>query len=81
MMVTIELNGTQRNITKTDRIDMPISGNTTVRDALDYIMDKYPDLTLDTDSVLIAINNELVPLDRLLSAKDVINILPHIGGG
>ncbi len=81
MMVTIELNGTQRNITKTDRIDMPISGNTTVRDALDYIMDKYPDLTLDTDSVLIAINNELVPLDRLLSEKDVINILPHIGGG
>lgn len=81
MVVTIELNGIQRNITKTDSIDMPISGNTTVRDALDYIRDKYPDLTLDTNLVLIAINNELVPLDRLLKSNDTINILPYIGGG
>ena len=81
MVVTIELNGIQRNITKTDRLDMPISENTTVRDAIQFIRDKYPALTLDANSILVAINNELVSLDRLLESEDTINILPHIGGG
>jgi molybdopterin converting factor small subunit len=81
MAVTIELSGVQRDTIKTDRIDIPITGKTTVRDALDYLRDKYPALSLDTDSILVAVNNELVPLDRLLMSKDIINILPHIGGG
>jgi len=81
MVVTIELNGIQRNITKINKIDVPITGNTSVRDALQYIKEKYPALILDTDSVLISINNELVHIDRLLESEDTINILPHIGGG
>jgi molybdopterin converting factor small subunit len=81
IMVTVELSGIQRNIIKADKIDIPLSGKTTVRDALEYMRHKYPALPLDTNSVLVAINNELVPLDRLLMSEDVINILPHIGGG
>ena len=81
MVVTIELIGIQRDITKIGLIDVPITEKTTVRDAIEYVKDKYPALPLDMDSILVAVNNELAPLDRLLISKDIINIFPHIGGG
>jgi molybdopterin converting factor small subunit len=81
MSVSIELFGMHRDIAKIEKVDMPITEKTKVRDALDYIRKKYPRLTLDKDSILATVNHELAPLDRLLKANDTICIIPHIGGG
>jgi molybdopterin converting factor small subunit len=81
MLVTIELFGVQRDITKTNRINMPITEKTMVRDAIDYLSNKYPALSLNEDSILVTVNHELAPQDRLLKPNDVINFLPFIGGG
>jgi molybdopterin converting factor small subunit len=81
MVVLIELFGTQRDTAKIDKVNMPITEKTVVRDALEYVKNKYPALTLDEGSILTTVNHELAPLERRLKANDTICILPHIGGG
>jgi molybdopterin converting factor small subunit len=81
MLVTIELFGVQRDIAQADTIIMPITEGTLLRDALEYVARKYPTLILGEESVLVAVNGAVVPLDNTLKANDVISIVPHIGGG
>jgi len=81
MLVSIEFFGIQRMITKTDSIKMPITGNTAVSDVLKYVRNKYPDLLLDEEILLTAVNHEAVSPDRLLRSNDTICFIPGIGGG
>lgn len=81
MVVSIELIGIQRDIARVDSIQMPITGKTTVHDALEYVRDKYPALTLDKGSIFVTVNHEVAPLERRLRAEDIICIIPYIGGG
>jgi len=81
MVVSIEFYGTQRVITKTDGIAMPITGKTRVNDALEYVRRQYPTLPLDEGMVLVTVNREMAPLDRILRANDTVSFLPFIHGG
>jgi len=71
----------QRVITKTNSIDMPISQETRVNDALEYVRRRYPELHLDEGMSLITVNHEIASLDRVLKANDTVSFLPFIGGG
>ena len=81
MMVSIKFLGMQRVITKAESLDMPINGNTKVNDALEYVRQRYPDLPLEEGMVLITVNHEVAPGDRILKDKDTISFLPLIAGG
>ena len=81
MIVTIEFLGMQRQVTKTDSLDMPITGETRVSDVLEYIRQHYPDLSLADGMVLVTVNHETAASDRLLVANDRVSFLPIIGGG
>ena len=81
MVVSIEFFGMQRVVTRTSSVDMPITAETRVKDALEYIRHRYPDLNLDERTVIITVNQEMVSLDRILKASDIISFLPHISGG
>ncbi len=81
MVVSIEFFGTQRIVTKTDGIDMPITEKTRVKDALEYIKHQYPELRLDEGMILITVNQKMASLDRLLRANDIVSFLPFISGG
>jgi molybdopterin converting factor small subunit len=81
MTVSIELMGLHRDIAKIEKIIMPITGNTPLRNALAYIRQLYPQLVLEENMVLITVNHEVASLDRLLVSNDTVCILPHIGGG
>lgn len=81
MVVLIELFGILRDIAKKEKVNMPITEKTVVRDVLEYVRKLYPDLLLDENLILTTVNHELVPLDRLLKSNDTVCILPHIGGG
>ena len=81
MQVSIEFLGYQRIITRTDSVDLPITENMTVNDALEYVRQQYPDLPLDEGMILIIVNKTIASLDRILSTNDTISFLPPISGG
>ncbi len=81
MIVSIEFFGMQRVVTKTDGIDIPITEETRVNDALEYVRHQYPDLYLDEGMILITVNQEIASLDRILRANDTVSFLPFISGG
>jgi molybdopterin converting factor small subunit len=81
MVISIELFGMQREIAGIDKIIMPITGKTLVRDALEYLNQNHPILSLDKESIFVTVNHESSLLDRPLNADDVVCIMPHIGGG
>jgi molybdopterin converting factor small subunit len=81
MRISIHFFGTQRALTKTDGVDMPITDTARVTDVLEYVRSLYPELPLDLDAVLITVNNEQVSLDAVLKPNDTVSFLPSIGGG
>ncbi|MFC2047443.1 MoaD/ThiS family protein [Chloroflexota bacterium] len=81
MVVSIKFLGIQRAITKIDCIDMPITENTRVNDALKYIKHRYPGLHLDEGTILITVNQKKASLGKMLRANDTVSFLPFISGG
>ena len=81
MMVSIKFLGMQRLLTKTDSIDMPITDETKVNDALEYVRQQYPEISLEEGMVLITVNHEVAAPDRILRDRDTISFLPLIAGG
>jgi molybdopterin converting factor small subunit len=81
LYITIEFFGMHGVIADTDRIQMPITHNTTVDDAIDYVIKKYPGITIDKESSFIAVNHEIAPLIKVLQANDIVSLFPPIGGG
>ena len=81
MAVSIKFLGIQRIVTNMDSIDMPITKNTRVSDALQYVRKQYPSLPLEEGMVLATVNLEAVPLDKTLRDNDTISFLPLIAGG
>jgi len=81
MIVSIEFLGMQRLVTNTDSLDMPITEETRVKDALEYVKQQYPALNLDDGMVLIIVNHETASPERILKANDTLSFLPLIGGG
>lgn len=71
----------QRAVTGTDSIEMPITTKSRVDDALEHVRKKYPQLELDEGMVLVTVNQEIAPRDRILKADDTISFLPFISGG
>jgi len=81
MMVLVRFLGMQRVVTKKDSINIPITGDMTVKDILESVKNLYPDLNLDEEMLFVTVNQGKASLDRLLSADDTISFLPYISGG
>jgi len=81
MKISIKFLGMQRVITKTDSLEMPINGNATMQDALEYLRQQYPALPLEEGMILMTVNHEVASKDRILKDKDTISFLPLIAGG
>lgn len=81
MVVSIDFVGSQRSLTQSSGIRMPINGETRVTDALDYVRSQYPTLPLDERCVLVTVNQEMTTLDRVLQPDDTLAFLPPIAGG
>jgi len=81
MMVSVKFLGMQRVVTKKDSINIPITGEMTVKDILEFVKNLYPNLNLDEEMLFVTVNQEKASLDSLLSVDDTISFLPHISGG
>ncbi len=81
MTVSIKLTGMQQVMAGAAVVEMPVTGYSTVRDALEYIKKNYPKIRLDNGAVLAVVNNQVSNLDKALGASDTIEFIPALGGG
>ena len=81
MVISIDFNGSQREVTRTRNIEIPLKKGERVDDVLVYVKDRYPALFLSENSCLVVVNNQVSTKDRILEPNDRISIIPHIGGG
>ena len=81
MYVSVTFLGLQRAQAQTDRIQVPLSGETRVADLLSYIKECYPNLPFPDDGILVAVNNKLSSKERVLKNEDDVTFLPFLGGG
>ena len=81
MHVSVTFLGLQRAQTQTDQIKVPLSKQTRVADLLSYLRECYPNLPFPDDGILVAVNNKLSSMERVLKNKDNVAFLPAIGGG
>jgi len=81
MVVSVSFFGLQRQLARTDKIQVSLMDKKNVGDVLRFVLESYPDLPLNEENVLVTVNDRVVPLDRNLRADDKISFIPHIGGG
>ena len=81
MYVSVKFLGLQRAKAQTDQIKVPLSKQTRVADLLSYLRECYPNLPFPDDGILVAVNNKLSSMERVLKNKDDVAFLPAIGGG
>jgi molybdopterin converting factor small subunit len=81
MYVSVTFLGLQRTQAQTARIQVPLSKGSRVAGLLSYLRECYPDLPFPDDGILVAVNNKLSSLERVLKDKDDVTFLPFLGGG
>ena len=81
MDVSVQFTGFQRTLTKVQSIKVPLLDNMRVVDVMNYIKERFPQLSIQENEVFVVVNNDVCVKDRLLKSNDRISIFPHIGGG
>jgi molybdopterin converting factor small subunit len=81
MYVSVTFLGLQRAQAQTDQIKVPLSKETRVADLLSYLRERYPNLPFPDDGILVAVNNKLSSMEKVLKNKDNVTFLPFLGGG
>ena len=81
MYVSVTFLGQQRAQTHTDQIRVPLSKVTCVADVLAYLKESYPQLPIPEDAFVVAVNNKISTMERILENEDNVIFLPFLGGG
>ncbi len=81
MYVSVTFLGLQRVKAQSDEIHIRFSKKTRVADVLAYIKKHHPELPFPEDAILVAVNNKVSSMERLLKNKDNVTFLPFLGGG
>ncbi|UCG13662.1 MAG: MoaD/ThiS family protein [Deltaproteobacteria bacterium] len=81
MHVSVTFLGLQRALARTERIRIRLSKEMRVADVLDYLKECYPELPFPEDALLVAVNNRISSLERILKEDDNVAFLPFLGGG
>jgi len=81
MVISVDFNGSQREVTRTRKIEIQLKKGKRVNDVLSQIKDLYPDLSMPEDTYLVTVNNEVTDKEQILKTNDRVSLIPHIGGG
>jgi molybdopterin converting factor small subunit len=81
MYVSVTFLGLQRAKAQSDQIQSRFSKNPRVADVLAYIKKHHPELPFPEDAILVAVNNKISSMERILKNKDNVTFLPFLGGG
>ena len=81
-MVSINFLGMHRRLIKSNNISLRISEQIQhISDLFGYLNEKYPELCLNRNSVMVTVNNIESSFDYKLKENDEVLFMPHIGGG
>ena len=82
MFVSINFLGLHRRLIKSNNISVGISEQIRyISDLFRYLNDEYPELSLNSNSVMVTVNNIESSFDYQLKENDEVLFMPHIGGG
>lgn len=81
MKVQVRLFATYREIVGAGELAWTLRDRTTVGQLVDAILAKYPRLVGHENSMLLAVNHEVVRPDVILREGDEIALLPPVSGG
>ena len=81
MNIHLRLFSTYRDIVGVGEMDIKLTQGSCLRDLLDVLTSKYPELKSLERKVLLAVNREFAALDAVLSQGDEVALMPPIGGG
>jgi len=82
MFISISFLGLHRRLLNSNNIKVRISEQIQhISDLFRYLNDKYPELSLNRNSVMVTVNNVESSFDYKLKENDEILFMPHIGGG
>jgi molybdopterin converting factor small subunit len=81
MVISVQFFGAQRTLTKTRKLQVTLAEESRVSDVCLILTDRYPDLDLNEEEILITVNNKASSMSHVLSPNDHITFLPHVGGG
>jgi molybdopterin converting factor small subunit len=81
VVISVNFHGQQRMVTQTGEVEISLSNGNRVDHALTAVLERFPQLPLQTEDLLITVNDKVSTPDQLLKEKDKISLMPHIGGG
>lgn len=81
MRIQVRLFATYREIVGSGGFTWTTREGTTLRELVDGIVAKYPRLAGHQRSMLLAVNEDFAPTDRVLSEGDEVALLPPVSGG
>jgi molybdopterin converting factor small subunit len=81
MYISVTFLGLQRAKARNDQIEIRFAKKARVADVLAYIKKHHPELPFPENAILVAVNNKLSSMERILENKDNVTFLPFLGGG
>lgn len=81
MRIVVKLFAGHKTAIGTGMLEMHVDADATVKDALDTLLDMYPELSDLRDYTMAALNHKHVTMDAKLDEDDELAFFPPIGGG
>lgn len=83
MQVTVKLFSMFRHYAGVDRLTVELESGETIADLLDALAERFdnPAFNHDETQVMLMVNNENAPHQRILMEGDVVHLMPILGGG
>lgn len=80
MKIKVLFFGISTDVVGTNALDFFMSGNPTVADFKEVLVEKYPSLT-ELQSYAIAVNEHYANDEIILKDQDVVAVIPPVSGG
>ena len=81
MRVTVECYGASQRWCGAELINLDLSDNATVADALDHLAERYAEVAARRETLAVAIGDEIVPPSRPLAEDERLALIPPVSGG
>src|SRR5256885_17229884 len=81
MQIQVRLFATYREIVGSRGLTWSARDGLTLQELVDGVVAKYPRLAGHRDTMLLAVNHDFAPSDRILQEGDEVALLPPASGG
>ena len=81
LKVTVRLFAVYRERAGTAQIELPLPEGATVALLAEDVIRRYPGITRDAATLVVAVNQEYQDHDHVLSSGDEVALIPPVSGG